>query len=356
MKSAVHTFDYLVFIGRFQPFHKGHESVVQHALKLCRTLIILIGSAERPRSIKDVWTVQERTTMLQHSLSQQENEHVLFGSVHDTLYNDEAWSRNVQEEVHRLTHTTTPPSSAKHPAKIGIIGHEKDSSSYYLNMFPQWERIEAPNYEGLSATSIRHLYFKEADHNTLHQQICLHVPEPIAQWMQTFAHTAEWQQLQKEFAFIEHYKKSWATAPYPPVFVTTDAIVVHSGHVLMIRRRAEPGKRLWAWPGGFIGQDEMILDACIRELREETRLKIPAPVLRGSIKNQHVFDQPTRSLRGRTITHAFLFEFPTGELPTVKGGEDADKARWISIADFFTLRAQLFEDHFDIGAFFLGSN
>ncbi|MES2206857.1 MAG: bifunctional nicotinamide-nucleotide adenylyltransferase/Nudix hydroxylase [Pseudomonadota bacterium] len=356
MKSAVHTFDYLVFIGRFQPFHKGHESVVQHALKLCRTLVILIGSAERPRSIKDPWTVQERINMIERSLSYHDKEKLLFGNVHDTLYNDEAWARSVQEEVKRLTHTAhadTIPLS-KHSATIGIIGHEKDSSSYYLSMFPQWERIDTPNHDGLSATAIRHLYFK--DTQPAYHHIQSHIPSPIEEWMQTFAHTPEWQQLQREYAFIETYKKSWEAAPYAPVFVTTDAIIVHSGHVLMIRRRAEPGKGLWAWPGGFVGQDETLLDACIRELREETRLKIPAPVLKGSIKNQRVFDHPTRSMRGRTITHAFLFEFPTGELPVVKGGDDADKARWISLADFFTMRSQLFEDHFDIGAFFLGSN
>ena len=38
-------YDYLVFIGRFQPFHLGHKSVVDEALKLAENVIMLIGSA-----------------------------------------------------------------------------------------------------------------------------------------------------------------------------------------------------------------------------------------------------------------------------------------------------------------------
>jgi bifunctional NMN adenylyltransferase/nudix hydrolase len=77
-------------------------------------------------------------------------------------------------------------------------------------------------------------------------------------------------------------------------------------------------------------------------------------VLKGSIKSSHVFDYPERSLRGRTITNAFLIELPAGELPKVKGGDDARKARWFPINDVFRMADQLFEDHFDIIQYFLG--
>jgi bifunctional NMN adenylyltransferase/nudix hydrolase len=109
-------------------------------------------------------------------------------------------------------------------------------------------------------------------------------------------------------------------------------------------------------PGGFVDQDERIRDAAIRELREETRLKVPAPVLAGSIRSSRVFDHPHRSLRGRTVTHAFLFELaPTGEgLPKVKGSDDADKAKWVPLFEFSRMEDQLFEDHFYIVNWFLG--
>ena len=84
-----------------------------------------------------------------------------------------------------------------------------------------------------------------------------------------------------------------------------------------------------------------------RELREETRLKVPEPVLKGSIRKQKVFDDPHRSARGRTITHAFYIELsPNSELPRVKGSDDAKYAVWLPLAELDP--ATLFEDHYFI--------
>lgn len=37
-------FDYLVYIGRFQPVHTGHIHVIKEALKLSKELVLVIGS------------------------------------------------------------------------------------------------------------------------------------------------------------------------------------------------------------------------------------------------------------------------------------------------------------------------
>ncbi|MGH1560634.1 adenylyltransferase/cytidyltransferase family protein [Caulobacter segnis] len=41
-------YDYLVLIGRFQPFHNGHLAVLRHALRLADKVIVLVGSAGQP--------------------------------------------------------------------------------------------------------------------------------------------------------------------------------------------------------------------------------------------------------------------------------------------------------------------
>ena len=147
---------------------------------------------------------------------------------------------------------------------------------------------------------------------------------------------------------IELLRTKYRVAPYEAVFMTTDAVVVQSGHILLVRRRAEPGKGLYAMPGGFLNPSERIKDGVIRELREETKIKVPDPVLRGSIKAREVYDKPDRSLRGRTITHAYLIELQPGELPKVKGSDDAEKAKWVPISVFEKMEDQMFEDHYHI--------
>jgi bifunctional NMN adenylyltransferase/nudix hydrolase len=155
-----------------------------------------------------------------------------------------------------------------------------------------------------------------------------------------------------EYNMIKSYKKSWEAAPYPPTFVTTDAVVIQSGYVLMVKRKFAPGKGLWALPGGFLEQSETLIDGMIRELREETKLKVPVPVIKGSIKQQKQFDKPDRSSRGRTITTAFLVDLGYGELPKVKGTDDAEKAKWIPLGEVD--REKCFEDHFSIISHFTG--
>ena len=54
------------------------------------------------------------------------------------------------------------------------------------------------------------------------------------------------------------------------------------------------------------------------------------------------------------ITHAFHFDFPSGDLPAVRGGDDADKARWIALGEALEMGPQLFEDHLSIIEYFVG--
>jgi bifunctional NMN adenylyltransferase/nudix hydrolase len=345
-------YDYLVFIGRFEPFHNGHLAVARFALTRAKKLIFLVGSADTPRTIKNPWSVAERTVMIQSALADVAGR-LLVRPLRDHLYNESLWIADVQRTVAEAIKT----DGGEGAAKVGLIGKDKDASSYYLREFPQWDLVDVKHTETLSATELRR-YLYEANQIDSHGGLMLiraNVPGPVFDMLEAFRKNSPvFRQLVAEHHFIDTYRAAWDDAPYPPTFVTTDAVVVHSGHVLLVRRRAEPGKGLWALPGGFVDQDETIQEACLRELREETRLKVPAPVLRGSIKGQHVFDHPERSLRGRTITHAFHFEFPAGELPDVRGGDDADKARWIPVSEALEMSPSLFEDHLHILEFFLG--
>ena len=327
-------FEYLVFIGRFQPFHLGHKAVIDEALKRADKVIMLIGSANLPRSLRNPFSVAERAQMIKGAYSEADAARIHCVGLDDALYNDTRWLQYVQAGVKSVTGDLN--------ADIGLIGHSKDSSSYYLSLFPNWAAVSVPNYENLSATPIREGYLMGAT-PTLER-----TPDSTRKVLEDFKKTEEYNQLQEEAWFVDNYKKQWENTPYPPTFMTADAVVVQSGHILLVERRGMPGRGLWALPGGFIDQKETLLDACVRELREETRLKVPEPVLRGSRHSQHTFDDPYRSSRGRTITQAFYFQLKNDAsgLPKVKGGDDATQAFWLPLAE---LEAEkMFEDHFAI--------
>ena len=345
-------YHFAVFIGRFQPYHNGHHHIISQGLQRAEKIIILCGSAHLPVSHRNPWSFQQRKTMILNSFTKDEAERITVLPLMDSPYNDAIWSQSVQTIVNGVVQAlNTMPHNTP---RIALIGHSKDHSSFYLKMFPQWESIEVDNLDGLNATNLRDDYFSHAEHFARSDSIFNALTPTGTQqfFAEQFSQTA-FDTIRAEHEFIEDYKRQWQAAPYPPVFVTVDAVVIQSGHILLVKRRARPGKGLAALAGGFIRQHERLQDACIRELREETKLKIPEAVLRGCIKRQHTFDDPHRSSRGRTITHAFLIELPASEnLPKVKGGDDAEKAFWLPLADMNP--EKMFEDHYFIVRHLLG--
>ena len=332
----------LVLIGRFQPLHNAHLEIIKRATALTDQLVIITGSAHQPRTYKNPFTSFERERMIKDASAGLSLRVYVEPNI-DTIYNDQAWAVRVQGIVSKYRILGT---------KTGIIGHKKDESSFYLDMFPQWEFVSVEQIEPLGATNIRDLFFKRDVNMNFIKHV---VPETTFDFLMKFKDSPEYEQIIREREFVENYKRQYASLPYPPIFVTSDAVVIQSGHVLMIKRRSEPGKGLWALPGGFVNAntDKSVEDAAIRELREETGIKVPAPVLRGSIIRSRVFDAIDRSARGRTITHAFHIELPDGDLPKVKGSDDAEKARWVPIADVQS--DECFEDHYEIIQHFLGA-
>ena len=111
---------------------------------------------------------------------------------------------------------------------------------------------------------------------------------------------------------------------YPRPALTVDAIIFAKDRapfsVLLIRRGREPFKGKWALPGGFVDMHELLEESCIRELHEETGLRID------KMQQFRAYDSIDRDPRGRTISVVFYAELAS--LPEVTGGDDADSAGW----------------------------
>lgn len=345
-------YDLAVFVGRFQPFHLGHAAVITQALSIATKVAVIVGSTNSSRSHRNPFTYEERVTMIRNSFPE-DSERLFFAPVEDTIYNDELWVKNVQAAV--LSCRQAAYGGFFPAAKTTLIGHAKDQSSFYLKLFPQWHSENVSNYIGLSSTNIRESYFSDSwDHTKMIRSedyftydATKFMPAAVVDFLVTFAETDEYTSIKTDFEFVKNYKRQWENSPFPPMFVTVDAVVVQSGHVLLVKRGASPGYGQWALPGGFLDQKEKIIDGALRELKEETKIKVPLPVLRGNIVEREVFDDPNRSSRGRTITHAFLIHLPPDEeLPRIKGSDDAADAKWFPLAE--VRRDQMYEDHYDI--------
>ena len=345
--TATKPFDLLVFVGRFQPLHIGHQAVIDSALERAGTVLLLVGSSNRARSLRNPFSFPEREEMIGKVYPYEVNtERLVLRELPDVLYNDEAWTSNVQRIADGVT--ADLERELGRPPRVGLIGHERDGTSYYLKLFPQWKSVDVKHEVGVfNATDIRRAYFQGAP------QIARDIlPEPVAAWLAEFMHTDAFRDLVAEARWLADYKQAWSTAPFTPTFVTVDNVVVQSGHILLVRRGGHPGKGQLALPGGFVDTDATLLDNAIRELREETQLadqhgKYPMGKLKGFLAGQGVFDDPNRSVRGYTLTHAFLFRLPPAKaLLRVEGADDAVSAEWHPIG---TLEpTEFFEDHYFI--------
>lgn len=342
-------FDLLVFVGRFQPFHNEHKRIIDIALEKSKNVLVLVGSAGKARTIRNPFTFDERKQMIINSYDW--NSGLIVKPLFDKTYNEAAWINQVQhivkDTVLDVVNNFGFQNSGFSDAKVGLIGASKDNTSYYLKMFPQYKSINVEIQADLHATTIRERYLKDG---FLYN---LNLPVNVTDFLNEFKKTETYNQLQDELAFVKDYKKQWEVSPYPVKHATVDAVVEQSGHILLVKRRSEPGKGLWALPGGHLNEYERQLDGAIRELREETKIKVPEAVLRGSIRDHETFDDPYRSTLGRVITKAYHFKLADDvTLPKVKGADDAEKAKWVPIGDL--REDQMFDDHFAIVQYFLG--
>ncbi len=341
-------YDFGIVIGRFQPFHIAHRELIKHSLSLAEKVIVILGSARSASDVRNPFTPAMREEIIRACFPE-DSTRLIFRAVRDYPYNDHVWTAEVQNLVGEIVE--------EEHAKIAVVGFFKDRSSYYLNLFPQWNfeqfYVSDKKLLNLNATQIREKFFTEStDWKDF-------LPSQAAVALEVFKETETFPHLQKEFAYLRKYKEDtrFVGVPFEPTFITTDAVVVQSGHVLVIRRGHQPGKGLLALPGGFLASGATLEDNAIKELKEETQIKVPAQVLRGSIKSSHVFDYPERSQRGRTVTFAYFIELAPDlkeGLPRVKGGDDAAKAFWLPLSALGEKEDEFFEDHIHIVRFFLG--
>jgi bifunctional NMN adenylyltransferase/nudix hydrolase len=325
------------------PFHNGHKAVIDKALEHANEVVIVVGSSFQARSTKNPFTFSERREMIKAVYPQ---DSVKVVGVIDYPYDDNAWVSAVQSAV----------DNVKSGEKTGLIGHSKDHSSYYLKIFPKWRNhIEVDNVDGINATDIREYLFGGTDKGEYSsyptESMSVQSRKVMTNIILNNSKIGQfWDNLYQEYNEIKNYreKSQMVGFNFPSVFVTTDAVLTQSGYILLIKRGNFPFKGYWALPGGYLDKGKFIVDNMIKELHEETCVKVPPKVLKGSIKGVHIFDHPDRDPRGRVITHGFHIDlgYPDEKLPKVKGADDAVEAKWFHLSEV-TSEMMAF-DHYSI--------
>lgn len=123
---------------------------------------------------------------------------------------------------------------------------------------------------------------------------------------------------------------------YPRVGV--GGVVVHRGHVLLVRRGQEPLKGHWSLPGGLVEKGERLTHALRRELREETGLSIQPLEVIG------VFERIEQDLKSthRVRYHYVIIDYVCrlrgegrvrGNPPAPRPATDITAARWVTLGN-----------------------
>ncbi|WP_089604570.1 nicotinate-nicotinamide nucleotide adenylyltransferase [Acinetobacter piscicola] len=176
-------FDYLVYIGRFQPFHLAHMQTIKIALQQSQSVILALGSAQNERNTKNPFLAKEREQMILSNFSEADQQRIHFVHVID-VYNDVKWVELVKSLVQSVVETED---------KVGLIGHFKDDSSYYLQLFPEWNMVELTSLVGsISATPLREAYYR----GEIRQA---EFPLGTAEFLEKFQQTEIYQQLKYKY-------------------------------------------------------------------------------------------------------------------------------------------------------------
>ena len=349
MNAANRKLDYIVFMLRGSGLHIGHFNIIEYGLTIAHKVIIFFGSDNRPRTIKDPFTCEERIEMLARVYRDQPEiwSRLIVSTLGDHARNED-FVIAAQNKVDRLICIDGGIISE---STVGITGYTKDTSSFYLNIFPEWEFFPAPYtppVDGfvLDATNVRNVLF--SDTNTLSEIVDILidiVPTPVLQYFIEWSKTDAYRYIMQYRHDVKIFKEKLVN--YPNNYVATDAMLVCGDYILLITR-GKIGKGLLALPGGFLEVNLRIEENLYKELDEEAMIEVPVSELKKAFLGYHVEDTVNRSERCRIMTHMGVFNlesigYSNTNRPKVTGGDDASHADWYLMDDLKT--EDFFEDH-----------
>jgi len=324
-----------VYIGRFQPFHNGHLNSIKSALQKSHRLILVLGGAYLSPSIRGPWSIEERIQMIKNCLTKQQLNRIDFVYVRDRLYCEQLWIQNVKGELAKLIDTNLP---------IAIIGHEKDSSSYYLKVFPQWDFLETGNFKGINATDIRKSYFLSKNLKSAYDK----TPKSISNWLKNYRKKNAFKIIKEKYIYIQKMLSNDKLNMNNDVF---NVFIVCNNYVLLLKSKQTLRKYLFSMPE----IEELNQNDPKNSILSEIIFKNSNNKLNFELLNHRIFDYSGRYPIGVQKSNTFYFKLNHENLPVVLPGKNSEHVEWILLDDIHLLENQIYSDHFQIMSWFLNT-
>ena len=301
-----------VVIGRFQPLHDGHKSIISKMVAETDKAFVLVGSANSTGTIRNPWTYARREAMILA-----EYPTVTCVPLNDYVYSDSQWLSILKDELDSIKQSTNS-------SVVTLYGHSKEDNQYLHWIKDSVNYVEVENKLNITATQIR-------------TELGSAGSLPYSAQMDFYFYKAE-KELFKNYPFTETLQ-----------FVCADAIVHVEGQVLLIKRKHAPGIDKWALPGGFKNANESFEECAARELLEETGLDISKYPTDKFIE---LFDARPDYGGIPRITAGVCFAISNtadcdAVIESVKAADDAAEVTWMTIEDAMD-HADMFYDHRDI--------
>ena len=126
----------IVYIGKFQPFHKGHKQVIKELSEEYDEVVIVIGGAEKSFDTKYVFTAGERVEMIQQTVGQKADYIIPVPDIN----NNAVWTQHINQYTPEYNYICS-----NNPLVLRL----------YKNTTKQIRTINMKNRDKLSGTKIR---------------------------------------------------------------------------------------------------------------------------------------------------------------------------------------------------------
>jgi bifunctional NMN adenylyltransferase/nudix hydrolase len=180
-------FDIAIIVGRFMPFHNGHEHLVRKGLELSDNTLVFLG-CNGFVDYRHFIPVEDNTRIIKDSIG---SLYPYQGKLHiEPIYDssvDRTWVLKLTMAINTYiaTNKITKPN-------ICFIGSKKDIL-WYESLLPDWTLIIVPSFNsGMNATNIRKDYFCSGE-------ISEDIPEASSNYLKALKQTLKYKELSEQF-------------------------------------------------------------------------------------------------------------------------------------------------------------